>query len=261
MKNSKIIEIKEKHLSPKVLPKEQASGWIKWKKGVDFEKIILKYEADVSIFRLFNVDEEIFEGQKNWDGKVEIPKSMIQIDGFFGFTAYYNTIPESEREVSYNIEIVTKDTTQRITLTNTVTRPMIEVEKYTPEQIIVSDFSPPVEPLSMALKSKGTATIQNLSFFIDFISNDQLKVKITKTRSSGSEVSFSNAPKVTQTIEINGKGSGMIRIGVEYFDEYKTKYSDILKEIPIIVKQKQNQSIPIAHKLSERGAQLLTLVK
>ena len=261
MKDSKIIDIKERCLSPQILPREQASGWIKWKKGVDFEKLILRYEADVKIFRLFNVDEEIFKGEEEWKGKIEIPKSMIQIDGFFGFTAYYNTIPESEREVSYNIDIINEDSIQTISLSNIVTRPMIEVEKATPEQFLISTVSPPPEPLSMSLKSKGTATIHNLSFFIDFITSDQLKVKITKTRSKESEVSFSSSPTVSQTIEINGKGNGMIRIGAEYFDDLNTKYSDVLHEIPIMVEQKQNQSIPVAHKISERGTQLLTLVK
>jgi len=200
--NSKIVEIKEQYLTPQVLPGEQASGWIKWKKGVEFEKLVLKFEADISIFRLFNVDEEIFEVKEDWKGEVEIPKSMIQIDGFFGFTAYYNAILESEREISYSIDIVNYNSTQTITLTNTVTRPMIEIEKSTPEQFLISNISPPPESLSVLFKSKGPATIQNLSFFIDFITSDQLKVKIAKTKPKQSEVSFSNTPEVSHTIEV-----------------------------------------------------------
>lgn len=261
MDNSKILEIKEQYLTPQVLPGEQASGWIKWKKGMEFEKLVLKFEADIDIFRLFNIDEEIFDGKDNWKGEVEIPKSMIQIDGFFGFTAFYNTIPESERKISYSIDIVNDNSTQTITLTNTVTRPMIEVEKSTPEQFLISNINPPPESLSVLFKSKGVATIHNLSFFIDFITTDQLKVKITKTKPKQSEVSFSNAPEVSHTIEINGKGNGLMRIGVQFFDVRKTKYSDIVKEIPIIVEQKQIQSIPIEHKITERGTQLLSLVK
>ncbi len=121
MKESQIIEIKEQYLTPQVLPGEQASGWIKWKKGIEFEKLILKIEADVEIFRLFNVDEEIFIGKDDWNGEIEIPKSMIQIDGFFGFTAYYSAIPESERDLSYEIDIVNNNSIQTITLSNTVT--------------------------------------------------------------------------------------------------------------------------------------------
>ena len=261
MTNSKIVEIKEQYLTPQVLPGEQASGWIKWKKGIDFKKIVLKFEADIEIFRLFNVDEEIFEGKEDWKGKVEIPKSMLQIDGFFGFTVYYDSIPGSEREVSYSIDIINDNSIQTVTLTNTITRPMIEVEKVTPEQFIISNISPSPEPLSFSLKSKGSATIHNLSFFLDFITSDQLKVTITKTQEKKSEVSFSNAPEVSHTIEVKGKGYGMIRMGVEYFDVRNVKYSDIVNEIPIKVEQKQNQSIPIEHKLSERGTQLLTLIK
>jgi len=261
LENSKIIEIKEQYLTPQVLPGEQASGWIKWKKGIEFEKLILKVEADIEIFRLFNVDEEIFEGKEDWKGQVEIPKSMIQIDGFFGFTAYYNVIPESEREVSYSIDIVNNNSSQTITLTNTVTRPMIEVEKSTPEQFLISNISPPSQPLSILFKSKGPATIQNLSLFLDFITTDQLKVKITKTKPKQSEVSFSNFPEASHTIEVNGKGNGLMRIGVEYYDERKIRYTDIVKEIPIIVEQKQIQSIPIKHKIKEQGTQLLSLVK
>jgi len=138
---------------------------------------------------------------------------------------------------------------------------MIEVEKATPEQFLISNINPSPEPLSISLKSKGFATIQNLSFFLDFITSDQLKVTITKTPPKKSEVSFSNAPEVSHTIEVKGKGYGMIRMGVKYSDERNVKYSDIINEIPIKVEQEQNQSIPIEHKLSERGTQLLTLIR
>ena len=100
-----------------------------------------------------------------------------------------------------------------------------------------------------------------LSFFIDFITSDQLRVIISPIKPVQSNVSFSNDPSPSQDIEISGKGNGLIRMGVKYFDVLNTQYTDIVKEIPIRVEQKQNQCVPLSHKINESGTQLLTLIK
>ena len=103
---SGIISITDKYISPKSLPAEPSSCWIKWKKGAVFDKIVLRHEADINVFRLFNIDEKIFECDNNDTGKIIIPKDMIQIDGFFGFSSYYTVTPPDERKISYEIDVI-----------------------------------------------------------------------------------------------------------------------------------------------------------
>lgn len=133
-----IISITDKYISPKVLPGEHSSCWIKWKKGAVFDKIILRYEADIEVFRLFNIDEEVFKDDETEDGKITIPKNTVQIDGFFGFASRYTTIPSSERKISYEIDIVSGKKVQTIHCENVVTRPMLKVLKTTPYSIQIS---------------------------------------------------------------------------------------------------------------------------
>jgi len=255
-----IVSATEKYISPKVLPKEQSSCWIKWKKGVVFDKIILRYEADVEIFRLINIDDKIFEGKNKWNGKITIPKNMIQIDGFFGFTSYYTAVPTTERKISYEIDIVSGNKTQTIHIENIVTRPMLEVVKATPDSIQISEFSPQPEQFSIKMKSIGNASLNNLSYFIDFITTDQLRVEIkTSKKPKTKEMTLTPEQLTSQNITIKGKGNGMIRMGAEYYDDYNTKYEDIFKEIPIIVEQEHHQTIPISEHIEKQETQLLTI--
>lgn len=255
-----IISITDEYLSPKVLPHEQSSGWIKWKSGIVFDKIILRYEADIKIFRLFNIDEEIFADQEKWNGKITIPKKMIQVDGFFGFTSYYETIPTDERKISYEIDIISGNKTQTIHMENIVTRPMLKVLSATPDSIQISKFSPQPEPLSLKLNSAGTASLHNLEYFIEFVSTDKLKVEVTTSKKTKfKEMTLKDEELTAQSISIKGKGNGLIRLGATYYDDYKTKYEDIFKEIPLIVKEEQTQTIPISEQIKKQETQLLTI--
>ena len=49
----------------------------------------------------------------------------------------------------------------------------------------------------------------------------------------------------------------MIKMGVEYYDDYRTKYTDIFKEIPIIVEHEDYQTIPISGQIEKQETELL----
>lgn len=258
MKN--IISITDKYISPKILPTEHSSCWIKWKKGIIFDKIILRYEADIDIHRLFNIDKKAFEDRDNWNGKITILKNMIQVDGFFGFTSYYTEIPHDERKISYEVDIVSGNNVQTIHFDNTVTRPMLKVIKATPDRIQISKHSSQIEPFSMKMKSMGTAPLHNLSYFIEFTTNDKLVVEITTEKKPKSkEITLKPEQLTAQKLTIKGKGNGLIRMGAEYYDDYNIKYKDIFKEIPIIVEQEECQTIPILEQIEKQETELLTI--
>ena len=258
MKN--IILIVDRYISPKILPGEHSSCWIKWKKGVVFDKIVLRYEADVEVFRLFNIDEDAFKDDYTDKGKIIIPKHMIQIDGFFGFSSYYAQIPSGERKISYKIDIVSGTDVQTISFENTITRPMIKVLKATPDNINISEYSPQPEQFYMNAKSVGTAGLHDLSYFIDFTTTDKLTVEISTIESKSKEIALKSEQRTAQNISIKGKGSGLIRIGVTYKDANNTKYEDILKEIPTVVKCEGTQTIPISEQIEKHGSELLTVL-
>ncbi len=254
-----IISITDKYISPKVLPREHSSCWIKWKKGVVFDKIILRYEADIEVFRLFNINEEICKNDDTWDGKITIPKNMIQIDGFFGFTSRYTTIPSSERKISYEIDIVYGKKVQTIHCENVVTRPMLKVLKATPDSIQISRYSPQPEQFSMKIKYVGTAALYDLSYFIDLTTTDNLTVEITRNNPELKEIALKSEQPPVQNISIKGKGNGMIRMGATYYDVNNTKYEDVLKEIPIIIECESDQTIPISEQIEKQKTRLLMI--
>lgn len=255
-----LVIVTEKHISPKVLPTEHSSCWIKWKKGIVFDKIVLRYEADIDISRLFNIDEKIFDNKDDWNGKITIPKDMIQIDGFFGFTSYYTEILTNERKISYEIDFVSGNNIQTVHFENIVTRPMLEVVKVTPDRIQLSEFTSQLGPFSMKMKSIGSASLYNLSYFIEFVTSDKLTVEIiTSNQVKSKEITLTSEQLTSQTIIIKGKGNGLMRMGAEYYDDYNTKYTDILKEIPIMVEQEQYQTIPISEQIEKQEIELLTI--
>lgn len=253
----KIISIIDKYISPKILPAEHSSCWIKWKKGEIFDKIVLRYEADIDVFRLFNIDEKIFECDDKYAGKIIIPKDMIQIDGFFGFSSRYTATPPDERKISYEIDVISGDDVQTIHFENTVTRPMLKVLKASPDSIRISKYAPQPEYFSLKIKSAGTAALYDLTYFIEFATSDKLTVEITTAEPKSKEIALKPEQIVTHNISITGKGSGMIKMGVKYYDDYRTKYTDVFKEIPIIVEYEDCQTIPISEQIEKQETELL----
>ncbi len=242
------------------MPTEYSSCWIKWKKGVTFDKIILRYEADIDIHRLFNIDDKVFDSKDKWSGKITIPKNVIQVDGFFGFTSYYTEIPADERKISYAVDIVSGNNVQTIHFENVVTRPMLEVVKATPDHIQISKCSSHVEPFSMKMKNIGNAALHNLSYFIEFTTTDKLTVELTtETDPKSKEITLKPEQMTAQKLTIKGKGNGLIRMGAEYYDDYNAKYEDIFKEIPIIVEEEELQTVPISEQIEKQETELLTI--
>ena len=254
-----IISITDKYISPEVLPAELSSCWIKWKKGAIFDKIVLRYEADIDVVRLFNIDGEISNDNDTWNGKITIPKNMVQIDGFFGFSSHYTAIPTGERKISYEIDIVSGDTIQTIHCENIVTRPMLKVLKATPDSIQISKFGPQPEQFSMKIKCVGMAALYNLSYFIELVTTDNLTVEIGTNNSKLKEITLKSEQLTTQNISIKGKGNGMIRVGATYYDATNTKYEDILKEIPTMIECESNQTIPIYEQIEKQETSLLMI--
>lgn len=257
MKNPEIVQIKEKYITPAVLPKEQSSCWLKWNKEAEFDKIIIRYEADIDIFRLFSIDEEIFNNKDKWNGQVEIPKSMIQLNGFFGFTAYYTTIPENERDISYAIDFVKENTVQTISFTNKVTIPKVEVIKLSYDKLVLSHMSPPLSPFTMELKSGANASVNDLRVIFNVVGGKNLKVKSIRHES---HVDFMKQNTQIQDIEFSGQGNGQINITATYSDAVGNKYSKVLQEIPILVESDQTQTIPISHTMEKNLTEFITAV-
>lgn len=257
-KSHNFIKIIEQYISPQVLPKEQACAWIKWENDPSYEKIILRYEADVQIFGLLNVDEEIFNRSHN-QGIIEIPKSMMQVKGFFGFTAFYTTIPERKREISYSIDFVKNEKKQTVTLTNFVTRPEVEIVSSSSDQIILSEFNPSPKPLSFDVINTGEVEIKDPTIVLDVITTNDVQIKMTDIaplvkRKTGI---FTDELPPGKGIYIKGKGNALIRLVFQYKDILSNNYSTILKEIPIRVEQKTAQTIPINHVVTDKDKKLL----
>ena len=157
---SNVVNITEKYISPKVLSKEPSFSWIKWIPGTIFDKLILRYEADVNITKLFNVNNEVLEIPCEREGQLIIPRKMLQMDGFFGFISSYTEISDDERQVSYEIDLISNGVTQTVNLEHMVTRPLLKVVK-SPESIQLSKFSAPAQPFSVELKSLRTLMHEN----------------------------------------------------------------------------------------------------
>lgn len=255
---SDIVTITEKYISPKILSKESSFSWIKWTPGTIFDKIVLRYEADVDIIRLFNANNKVSEIPCERQGQLIIPQEMLQIDGFFGFESCYTEISDNERKVSYEIDLISNGVTQTIHLEHIVTRPLLKVVKSSPESIQLSKFSAPAQPFSIELKSLGTATIHNLTYVIDVQTKDDLKIKIFQSEKTKDTQLFDTMSSL-QKISVKGKGYGLIKMSVEYKDALGTKYVTLIRDIPIHAEEIQNQSFPIIENLENHKAQLLTV--
>lgn len=256
-----MISLTEQYVSPSVLPMEPFVGWIKWNRNDDYKKIVLRYDIDCMINKLFNVDESIFQ-LPHEKGIIEIPTSLLQLDGFFGFGGFYQSKPESNWELSFAIDFVgNNDEKQTLLLSTTVIRPNVEIVASTYDEINISRTSPILPPISFLLKNKEAGTrIVDPTLVIDVNGTKDLQIKIAgKMKLPRDDVIMLDDVNLQpiDEIKIKGNGNALIRFILEYKDDANNKYSTTLKEIPLFAENVKAQVIPITHKIQTEEAILI----
>ena len=258
---SDIVEITEKHISPHVLPKESAVSWIKWiPDGVVFDRLILRYDSDVQIRQMFNVDDGVSNIQLQQGGQMIIPKDMLQINGFFGFefcnTGVLDNGGNVDRPASFIIDVISGEKKQTIHLEHVVTVPAIKVVKSSPMIMRLSKSSVLPDLFSIELESLGCASAHDLTCVADVETNGCLQVGLVSVPPSLPKL-FDMHP-FTQKISVKGKGSGRLHLGIEYRDACDTKYFISVGDILIHVEESCDHSFPIALNL-QNNLPLLTI--
>lgn len=239
--------IEDEYVSPLVLPKEPLFGWVKWDDNADFDKVVLKYEADVKINTLFDVDKSV---RTDVEGVIEIPKSMLQVGGFFGFNATYDVALKSKRQISFHVELVSKEEIRTITLSSCVTKPEVEIIGSTRDQIIIDNDTPPQSTLSFDIRMVGD-TIPINTEVVMAVTGQDLKFEFSSPLISPNEItSFDNESIPVKDITIRGKGNGFIVISLEYSDVIGNRYSEIIQEIPVLVKSNNAETISFKKNMS-----------
>lgn len=251
----------EKHISEWALPKELFLSWLKWEPQLDFETIVIKSQADVEFFHVLNVDEKVFQQDEIKKGKIVIEKNMLQTDGFVGFSCFYNTIPETERELSFVVDFL-KNGIQlsSIDLNTEIVRPIVAIDNISEQEIRVTPYNPVIPPLKFDLKSLGHGRILKLVPFIDFIQGKDMNVTIEQKVEKNEDTSLLFVPTttiVTSKIIVRGKGIGMITMGYEYEDAVGNKYRTKLIDIPIELEHKVRVEIPINQELEGQNNKIL----
>jgi hypothetical protein len=192
------MHITDSYMSEWVLPGDPIVSWLKWNENRTFNNIVLKFEADVFIHRLLNIDEKALE-QDMKSGSITIPKEYLQLPGFLGFHAYYNDIPSTERNVKFVIEFIENDKVIHSEHKSTlIIRPRLQME-VSPSDIIVTDnTASTVDQIQCKLINTDSASIKNIRINLIHFSTPNLKVRIqgkatdTYQRESHSNESFNS---------------------------------------------------------------------
>ena len=258
---SSTIKIIESHISEWALPKEEILSWIKWEKDFDFDQIIIKAEADIILHRIINVDPEVLNQDGIKNGKVIIKKEDLQIDGFVGFGCYYELVPETERELSFDVDFNKNGKTlNTVNLKTNLIRPIISIENVTNNGIVVTKNNPVLPELSFKLVSQGKGRILNFSPFIEVVNAKDMEITLKQTTESidnEKQLFVHSTEQVIPKFIVKGKGYGMISMGFQYFDALNNKYESKLIDIPIQIEQKEKLEIPIASDLKGQSTILL----
>lgn len=240
----------EKYITSQVLPKEQILSWIKWDPKVEFDTIIIKSEADVFFRRFLNVDEKIFKEQDVQKGKVVITKNLLQIPNFVGFEAYYNMVPEDERQLLFVIEFIHGNKSiDKVELVTEVIRPKVFIKHLSPAEISVTPEKRWIGSLHFTLENRGKARVTSIAPFIDVVKAKDMQVEIKEITERDTSDSFLFMPTTVRTVSkiiIKGFGYGMLSLGFEYEDALHNKYETKVSDIILDIKQKEKVEVPIA---------------
>ncbi|MGI0057784.1 MAG: hypothetical protein ACREAK_10495 [Nitrosarchaeum sp.] len=255
------LKILEKHISEQVLPKEEILAWIKWESNFDFDQILIKSEADINLHRILNVEDKVLTQEDIKKGRVVIDKNMLHIDGFIGFGCFYELIPEQERELTFEIEFKKNDEiADTISLKTNLIRPIIAVEDFSNNGIVVTKDRPVLPQLSFNLVSKGKARILNFVPFLELVNAKEMEITLKHTTENIEDekpLFVHSIQNIIPKIIVKGKGYGMITMGFQYFDAMGNKYESKLIDIPIQIEQKETLEVPIASDLKGQSTILL----
>ena len=237
------LSIEEEYVSPTVLPNEPLFGWVKWNDDADIDRVIIKCEADVEIKSLFDVDSSIVVNGST----VEIPTDMLTAGGFIGFEATYSTIPESKRQISFQVDLVKGDEVKTLTLSSCVTKPEII---FTPHNGIVIDAFTPQPNVSFDIYSGKETPALNPKISIEITGNDVKIVNDEIVESSEQIDSLYSQKTITQNITVKGKGTGFVVVSLDYSDVIGNTYHEILQNIPIEVKSTNPETFSVAKNIA-----------
>jgi len=242
MTSTNALIVEEEYLSPTVLPNELLFGWVKWNGDADIDNVVLKCEADVEITALFDVDPSV-----NVNGTtIEIPTDALTAGGFFGFAAKYSEIPDSKRQISFQIDLVKDNEVKTLELSSCITKP--ELIFSTHDGVVIDNYTTQSELSFDIYPGKETPAL-NPKLSIAISGNDIQLTKSELVESSVHTNSLYTQSTMTQDITIKGKGTGFIVVSIDYSDVMGNSYHEILQEIPLIVKSTDQGMISVAENI------------
>jgi len=261
MEDSSKNLILEKHISNQALPGENIISWIKWNPEINVEQINIKFEADVILTKVLNVEEKILKKEKQpEEGKISIPKDFFQVPGFIGFTGAYTAVPDKERNVNFVFEFLIDEKIQSVQLSSKIVRPLLQFVGEQSFQIKVGPYNQTITPLQFGMINKGSALAKNAKPFHELLETGDLKLKLDFVTEQNKDESFVfvKTNKITiPKIIIEGQGYGMVSMGFEYEDNAGNKYKTPLANVAIQIEEKQLLEVPIKQNIDKNEEKLL----
>ena len=246
--------ITEQYISVHALPNEQINSWVKWRKDLDFEFLILRTEADISINRFLNVSEEVYSANQSgsFAGKFQIDKKWIQADGFFGFQGYYTKIPDEERRVYFYIDFMSHNKKiQQVELSLDIIIPKIKFKTVSQNEIILKEPQNKFT-LQSKLEKTGRANAKNMSGFIEVVRGGKdIEISISSRRTSERDEFTFPYPVFRQEITVTGTGYALVRLGYDYEDYADNKYRTDTIEFVFDKRIEEKSQIPVESNLEE----------
>jgi hypothetical protein len=253
------MNILEQHISRWALPNEEILAWIKWDPSVDFDRVVIRREADIEFTRILNVDVSELES-KSVEGKVVIDRDRLQIPGFVGFTSAYRPVPESERQICFEVEFVKNEKQlETVSLKTSVIRPVIAIK--VERGIDVSGVVLQVQPAKFRLMNKGNSRATDLAPFIKFADTEAMTVTIEHSKEKvpyDPDTPFVPASEqMVPKFTLIGSGNAMLELGFKFKDSIGNDYTTEIVRIPVTKSEKRKVKVPIESMLSGQSAMVL----
>ena len=239
------LSIEDEHVSPIALPNETLLGWVKWNDDADIDRVIIKCESDVEIKSLINVNSSIAVNNPT----VEIPADMLTAGGFVGFAAIYSAIPDSKRQISFQVDLVKGEKVKTITLSSYITKP--EIIFATHDDIVI-DNSTPQSNISFDLFIGEETPALDPKLSISIIGKN-LQLTENNIVESIEENVLYEQPSVTRDITVKGKGTGFMVVSIDYSDVIGNVYHEVLQNIPFVVKNTNSEIIRVVEKFTPQA--------
>lgn len=229
--------IKDSFSSDFLLPKQPGIWWIKYKKDILYDKIVINFNDEfekIELNELINTLKlvKVFDHEK--DNKLKfiecLPNDLIS-PGFIGFDFLYDGIPSKETTIHFTVSFIcASKTIDKVNFDILIIRPILKLPNPSLDEIDITSDRQNFSDLSLLyIFNEGHGFARKIILRVKS-RDDNIHTELRTVERIKERYNFIKQTSVQEDLSVifTGRGKGVVEFIAEYLDDNNNSYSSIL---------------------------------